>query len=976
MMMLRKSVLVILGSVLLGPAWSAFAGFDPNLVAYWPFDEGAGTAAADLSGNGNDGVLNGGPAWIVGQIGNALDFRGTNSYVTAPHIPLDNRSFTIALWVNLAQNTAEHIAFSQGPPATNTGLHLRLGGSGNPAAGGINFGFYSNDLVTGGGLLALNTWYHLGFVYDIDAQQKRIYVDGEKVGENSSTPFLGNSGDTVIGSWNSQQYFDGMIDDVQIYSRALSDVEIQKIMEGLGDKSIAASPVPEDEATDVVRDVVLGWTAGEFAATHDVYFGTSLEDVNSASQPVENVAAATYDPDGLLDYGQTYYWRIDEVSGAPDYTTFKGDTWSFTTEPYGYPITNVTAQASVQQATSPASRTIDGSGLDAFDQHGTDLKTMWVTPGGLPAWIEYTFDKTYKLHELWIWNANSELEAFMGFGASNVTIEYSTDGETWSQLENVPEFAQGTGMATYTANTKVDFGEVMAKHVKLTVNDNWGATTMVSLAEVRFFYTPVQAFKPDPADGATGISVETDLAWRPGREATSHVVYIGTDANGVADGVVSGHTTTEHSYTPAGLTLATQYFWKVDEVGDTGTYAGDVWGFTTEEYIVIDDFESYNDDMEAGTTIWHSWIDGLTDVASGSQVGYTDAPFAEQTIVRSGRQSMPLQYDNTNYAFSEAKLALDPGQDWTARGVKALAIHFAGAANNGGQLYVKINNTKVAYDGDTADVTKGIWQTWSIDLSKVGNVSSVRSLTIGIEGAGTAGILYVDDIRLYPSTPVLITPVEPGNDALVAHYSLDSSASDSSGKGNNGTAEGNVDWVQGTLNGALLFDGASARVVAPHIPFDNGSFTVAMWINPVLYAAEQVVFSQTQTSATDTDMHFRLGGPGAASGNVPTGGVRMGFYGNDLDTAGGVIQDNNWYHITFCYDFENQDRRIYIDGVQAAQASATPYLGTSGDTIIGSWGTSQWFMGMIDEVRIYQRALSAEEAAWLAGRRLPIYKPL
>jgi len=102
----------------------------------------------------------------------------------------------------------------------------------------------------------------------------------------------------------------------------------------------------------------------------------------------------------------------------------------------------------------------------------------------------------------------------------------------------------------------------------------------------------------------------------------------------------------------------------------------------------------------------------------------------------------------------------------------------------------------------------------------------------------------------------------------------------------------------------------------------------------------------------------------------------MAFYGNDLDTAGGLIQDNNWYHITFCYDFENQERSIYIDGVLAVQASATPYLGNSGDTIIGAWGTSQWFQGIIDEVQIYHRAMSAKEAAWLAGRRLPIHKPM
>ncbi|MEN6425936.1 MAG: discoidin domain-containing protein [Phycisphaerales bacterium] len=295
--------------------------------------------------------------------------------------------------------------------------------------------------------------------------------------------------------------------------------------------TIAIAPVPDSAATDVPRDVVLSWTPGESAATHDVYFGTSFEDVNSASTSdprgvliSQGQVDAAFDPEGLLEYGQTYYWRIDEVNGAPDYTLFKGEVWSFTTETYAYPITGLTVTASSAQPASPASNTINGSGLNDLDQHGVDLKTMWVTPGGLPAWIQYTFDREYKLHELWVWNANSELEAFMGFGAKGVTIEYSSDGATWTALENVPEFVKGTGSATYTANNIIDLGEVMAKYVKLTINTTWGATGIASLSEVRFFYTPVQGFEPDPTDGETGIALDATLNWRPGREAVSHKV--------------------------------------------------------------------------------------------------------------------------------------------------------------------------------------------------------------------------------------------------------------------------------------------------------------------------------------------------------------------------------------------------------------------------------------------------------------------
>jgi len=967
--MYRKSILAVSCVLLLGPASSAFG----DLVGWWTFDETSGNIAADGSGQGNNGTIVGTPLWVPGKIDGALQFDGSTYVNCGRAASLNIRDqITIAFWFKVQAFSNEWETFlAKGDGAYRA---ARSGGTGNAT----HFGITSSNYFDAPTVITDNQWNHYCATYNGTAAI--IYIDGKEDARQTYSGQIGDmsSYDLWIGnnSQNTSRQLHGLMDDVQIYNNALTPAEIQEIMKGLADTSLASDPVPEDKTVDVVRDVVLGWKPGEFAATHEVYFGTSFDDVNDATEPVESVTDAAFDPEGLLEYGQTYYWRIDEVNDAPDYTSFKGEVWSFTSEQYAYPITNVTATASAQTANSPATRTIDGSGLNELDQHGVDLKTMWATSGGLPVSIQYTFDKVYKLHELWVWNANSELESLMGFGAKDVAIEYSTDGETWTALENVPEFAQGTGLTTYTANTIVDLGEVLAKYVKLTVNDNWGEmSTISSLSEVRFFYTPTQAFEPDPADDATGVSINATLNWRPGREATSHEVYFGADPN-----ALTAETVADHSYTPAPMNLDTAYYWKVDETGDAGTYEGDVWTFTTQEFLVVDDFESYTDDMDAEEAVFQTWSDGYDDAANGAIVGIDPAvngTFCETTLVHSGRQSMPFFYDNTGQAvYAEAKWTFDDAQDWTASGIRSLSLYFAGAAGNTGQLYLKINDTKVVYDGDTADLTQSIWHPWNIDLSTAGNVNSVRSLALGVDGSGVAGTLYFDDIRLYGRTPEFITPADPGSEGLVAHYGLDNNANDSSGNGNNGTAEGNPDWTQGMVGDAMQINGASARVVAPHIPLDNRSFTVAMWINPVLYAAEQVVFSQTQASATDTDLHFRLGGPGAASGNVPQGGVRMAFYGNDLDTAGGLIQDNNWYHITFCYDFENQERSIYVDGVLAAQASATPYLGNSGDTIIGAWGTSQWFQGIIDEVQIYHRAMSAEEAAWLAGRRTPIHKAM
>ena len=175
----------------------------------------------------------------------------------------------------------------------------------------------------------------------------------------------------------------------------------------------------------------------------------------------------------------------------------------------------------------------------------------------------------------------------MGFGAKEVKIEYSLDGSAWTELKGVPEFAQATGLPTYTHSTTVSFGGAMAKYVKLTIAKSWGAMmTQTSLSEVRFFSVPVLAREPQPADGATDVGVATDLLWRPGREAQSHKVYFGTDAGAVAAGTVPAATQTEHSFTPPSLAFGTTYYWKVDEVGDGGTYAGNLWSFTIQEFAV------------------------------------------------------------------------------------------------------------------------------------------------------------------------------------------------------------------------------------------------------------------------------------------------------------------------------------------------------------------------------------------------------
>ena len=725
--MFRKWVYLLSLVYLLGLCNHAFA----DLVVHWKLDDGQGKIAKDSSGNGHDGVFStsGAPAWVAGKIGGALQFHGGGECVQYSFPEETWPACTVALWVKATTlgQAAYTVAFSNHTPNT-AGFQIDVNG-GNPGSyrihpSGLLFGTVTTD------------WVHLAMTSVGTAV--KLYYNGSFVTSGTLTDMLFNKFALAVARSGTSGYLACTIDDLRVYNNALSAAEIPNVMNGVSTlPATAADPSPADEATDVPRDAVLGWKPGDFAQTHDVYFGTAFADVNAAGRanPLgvlvgQDQDANAYDPAALLGFGQIYYWRVDEINAPPTSTVFKGDVWSFTVEPYAYALKNATATASSAQAGMGPENTVNGSGLNANDQHAVDPTTMWLSTGVQPNWIQYQFDKVYKLSELWVWNSNQLIETLLGLGAKGVTIEYSIDGSAWTVLPGVPEFARAPGAAGSSHNTVVSFGGVFARYVKLTVNSTWGATPQSSLSEVRFFYVPVQARAPEPAAVATGVSLDTSLNWRPGREAASHQVYLGTDKQAVTDGTAPAETVADHRFSPSSLQFGTTYYWKVDEVNDAATpqsWAGDVWSFTTQQYAVVEDFESYNDDDHR---IYDTWIDGLTNNNSNSIVGYDKAPFAELTIIHGGKQAMPFEYNNVKTPYySETDRTWDQAQNWTVSGATDLSVWIRG---NPVRFLDKGNGAFTVSGGGTdiwnaADDFRFVWKRLTGDGSIVVKVDSVAN---------------------------------------------------------------------------------------------------------------------------------------------------------------------------------------------------------------------------------------------------------
>jgi hypothetical protein len=298
-------------------------------------------------------------------------------------------------------------------------------------------------------------------------------------------------------------------------------------------------------------------------------------------------------------------------------------------------------------------------------------------------------------------------------------------------------------------------------------------------------------------------------------------------------------------------------------------------------------------------------------------------------------------------------------------------LYFYGDPANTGQLYVKINNTKVLYSGDAADIAKKTWQPWNIDLSAVGGtLSNVTKLTIGVEGSGATGTLYIDDVRLYPRTPELFTPADPGKSGLLAEYLFDSSAADSSGRGHHGTLLDNAHVADGVLN----LDGVNDAVAIPRLGGATATF-------------KQCTYSMWMYSLTGLASAGPIGG--INFDNWTAGGIHCKFYngranaginglaGNDLNGTT-IIDAGEWAHLALTVS--DTVATIYMNGqAEASRAFTTPLTLILGAGSIGAWNTNgdiqRELKGQMDNIHIYDRALSAEEILWLAGKRIPVHKP-
>ncbi len=814
----------------------------------------------------------------------------------------------------------------------------------------------------------------------------------------------GSGGDWSPGTWSvTRGLYDGVhVDRVSgwVDEIRFSDVALKPSQFLYGRVSgKATSPKPVNNESDVYYDPVLSWNMGAYDATHTLYFGDDRAAVENSTTPlVQGLTDTSYDI-GRLEFGKTYYWRVDEVNTSPDRAVFQGSLWSFTVEPHSIQISGseiIVTASSQSTEFSPPENTVNGSGLGEDNTHSFRTEDMWFTkmPDSDP-WIQFEFETVKKLDTMKVWNSNSAAEGFMGYGVKGVLIESSTDGVTWDVSEDVNEFSRATGAPNYNQYDEIALGGIVAKKIRLKIQSNFGGfMKSYSLSEVQFTMIPTTARLPEPGSGAVNIHPHEIVSWRAGRDVVESTVYVSPDPNEVADGLAASVSSTTHTadLTDFDIQLGETYYWRVDEVNNAEAmpvWPGSMWSLSTVESLLIDDFESYTNSTP--NRPFQTWLDGYGYSAdefypvayggngTGSAVGhdiwsansshYEGSIMEVEAAALGSGQSMPIYYSGN----SRVDCTFSPSQDWAMGGIKTLVLFVKGNPGNvAGALYVEINGTRI-HHSDSGVLGKHPWIQWPIDLSSTGiALSQVTSLSIGVDSSGS-GMILVDEIRLYKDAPVTVVAIDPGSNGLAAKFSLDDNLDDTSGNGLGfGTATGFIGYVDGMAgNGkALSLNGLDNYVEVP--------------VGGVIESTDSITISCWADFSNEGGNWQRLWDFGSGEGANPylflspragaTGPIRFAIRSATVDESwieSASTLSSGWQHVTAVVDGETRVMRLYINGDLVSEGNTEVVPSDLGNTVQNYLGKSQWpdalYQGSIDEVMIYTRALSHGEVRYLAG---------
>jgi hypothetical protein len=885
-----------------------------GLVGYWKMDESSGSAI-DSSGNSNTGTWAGtGNHYTSGKFGGGANFNGTDDYIQKTSFPTNLKTkFTYSAWVKTGSSCAGNYYLMEaeyGEPTMWIQSCLLKVNLRNPDGA-------ATTIFAGNTTLAINTWYHVASTYDDASDTVKIFVNGKLDGAGTHTSIGNQGGGTTfdIGG-RATAFFNGIMDEVRVYNRDLSPGEISKLYtwapgpvayynfdEGTGTSANDASS--NNFTATLVNSP--SWEAGKIGKAITTNGSNSYVNLTSGLSLLQKLNQGTVEMwfktsgDGVL-FSIT---KHDAVSGIMYLLVGDaGVTYNDESMCYGF-------------------RDVAGylNRLVACYRNGT------------------SFLKDNKWHHV-------------AFAVSDSGNRMLIDGK------EVPlTYTTGTSATTnYFLN---DAGFTMVALGTMPINNGFLYNLAATMDEVKVYnYSRTNSqILEDMNGGHSVIGAKTPLAYYKFDEGH------GTVANnaGIGGSGLNGTLTN----------IPTNSWTNNGKFGKAVSFAG----LNSDDYVSVAD----NSSLDVNNVTLSTWVK-VTGQTGGWQVVAWKGTAFEISINNGLYPRFAIQNTGTTRVTCDATTTTLPLNQWIALSLTYDGVKIKGYVNGKEVISCNqtgniINNVNPFSISDTTYELNGM-----IDEVKIYNTALTaeevkqdynRNSLISFGGGSDTSALSGGSVASSSASAAYCVPgsSDPCS-APVAEWGFDegqgTTTDDISGNGNTGTWSGTGShWTRGKFGKSGNFDGTTDSIAVTNSSIlsslqSSSTFTISFWAKASSYAVTKAAFSTHNNDGGSNS--FVIYPYDSTAGN----GVRVFYNGASIiDQNDGNIANNSFHHFTFISE-SSTSHKLYVDNVLIATSSTAKTLNATLTAInIGSWkGSTQYFAGQIDQVRIFNYARSPAQIAW------------
>ncbi len=910
---------------------STLYNFAPSPVGLWNFEEGSGTTALDRSGNSNNGILTNGPTYTTGKYGKGISFDGTNDGVSIPdnsNLSFTNKSFTIGAWIKTSQNYASNqgVIVSKGD-TSNWEYELKVQTT-NVAIFQLwpSIGSGADNVV---GTTAVNDgiWHYI--VGTADGTNARLYVDGKLETTTAITATLiDGTSSFEIGRRNTGTLlFNGSIDDVRVYSYARSAGQIVEDMNGghpLGGSPVG-SPVGYWKLDEGADNMCSGGTND---ACNSGSAGSTLDGAQSGmASPATSTSGWTqsgkFGKALVFDDSNDYISLPSSASLAPENGT-------------------ISLWANFNDLTTTGYLFSENTDEWAIYFNGTQLRGYYDSTGTLT--YTPTFSAAQWVYIAFVFNKGGTC----AFYINGVQVTSGTCSSTAPTQGTAAIGAISTGGSNFFGGKidEVKFYNAALTASQILVDMNRGQAQVLGALSDNSSSTFTSASSLQGADHeycvpGDSTSCAAPVARWDFEEGSSTSAY-DKSGNGNTGTLTSGPT------------------WTTGKVGQGVLLDG------TNDYVSVADSNSLD---VASTMTLETWIKTSYSSSAAFLLGKVEVGAEYSLTMNSG--IVRVGYYNTlgNFYLSTVTTTNIADGNWH---------HIAGTLNSSTPL------AQIYVDGKLESTSSSVTGTQT-------SASSAR-FTIGQNGNGTSTYYAAsfDNVRVFNyvrSAAQVAWDYNKGGPS--AWWKFDecqgTTANDSSGNSNTGTisigatstyttpgtcavSSASTAWYNGASgkrNYSLAFDGTDDYISVPTSLSlkKTTELTIATWVKTSSSGQKPIWSNRAGTGS----LYFGI-----------TGGRAFAYDATctpDSFTSNTSINNSQWRHIV--YTLSGTSAKFYVDGVLDNSTTRTGCTSTQDAVRIGHdvANSTEYFVGQLDDLRVYQYALTATQIKTLVNEGASRFGP-